>query len=292
MKNSKYQFKKNKSIYYFEYKNAFIEYCQSKYNDCINSKQKYNFYFSFDYGESWYHINDFKEHRQIIQNQKKVSPNKIEEEEKMLDCESTNESEEGISILSILGFAFILWVGLSLYNKKVEKISFINNLNGRIFGWNSGLVRKGSLHEILNKNKLHNGYSKNSYKANSTHRVETNSDKPVYESKQNESGFDVANDINNKNSNNCTAIEDKCLLIWMNNINDIYNRLKYVNRLPQSQQDSFENIKLGIEALACFSQINNLEYIMKNNCSAEYENYKKAVIILILFKMGKEGLSN
>jgi hypothetical protein len=69
MNNSKYEFKasENSEPALFQNKAVFIEYCQTRYNDCFNSPRKYNFYFSYDTGKCSFHINEFKTHRLTIQ---------------------------------------------------------------------------------------------------------------------------------------------------------------------------------------------------------------------------------
>jgi hypothetical protein len=46
-------------------------------------------------------------------------------------------------------YGVLIYVGLSFINKEFKKIGFINEFNGRVFGWNSIAVRAGSLQKSI-----------------------------------------------------------------------------------------------------------------------------------------------
>ena len=142
MKN-KYQFKLGTNQSTFDKKNDFIDYCQARYNDTNASERTYEFYFSYDHGQHWHHISEFKYLRQSIQNEKNIQESSNKDQ--------TAESKgNGKSWFDYLAYVFIIWIGLTALNKEFTKIGFINELNGRIFGWDSPLVRAGSLKEKMN----------------------------------------------------------------------------------------------------------------------------------------------
>jgi uncharacterized protein (TIGR02145 family) len=74
--NKKFLFSTNGAIQTFYKKNDFIEHCQKMFNQIGESKKKEEFLFSYDGGQNWYSINDFKLLRQTIQNEKYTAPDK------------------------------------------------------------------------------------------------------------------------------------------------------------------------------------------------------------------------
>jgi hypothetical protein len=74
--NKKFLFSANGAIQTFYKKNDFIEHCQKMFNQIGESKKKEEFLFSYDGGQNWYSINDFKLLRQTIQNEKYTAPDK------------------------------------------------------------------------------------------------------------------------------------------------------------------------------------------------------------------------
>ncbi len=67
---SKYQFRERGQDYSFENKNVFINHCQHKYQKSLNYSNPSEYY-SYDFGETWNLISNFKSERQTIQNEKK-----------------------------------------------------------------------------------------------------------------------------------------------------------------------------------------------------------------------------
>jgi hypothetical protein len=67
---SKYQFRERGQDYSFENKNDFINYCQHNYQKSLHNSNPSQYY-SYDFGETWRLISDFKSERQTIQNEKK-----------------------------------------------------------------------------------------------------------------------------------------------------------------------------------------------------------------------------
>lgn len=139
---NKYQFKTKDSIKTFDTKNEFIEHCQARYNDSFNSRRTFGFYFSYDYGRNWYPIQDFKGLRQTIQNEKKSE---------FFNSNSTKHTASSFNWIGSVVILFFIWLGLSYFNVKIDKIDFVNEFNGRVFGWNSKFVTEGSLNELLNQ---------------------------------------------------------------------------------------------------------------------------------------------
>jgi hypothetical protein len=79
----KYLVKNNNEEFYFDKKNDFIIYCQSQYNDwykihtqnknsSYNKLQNIEITFSYDGGQTWNDIAEFKNERQSIQNEKVI----------------------------------------------------------------------------------------------------------------------------------------------------------------------------------------------------------------------------
>ena len=157
--NNKYLFKIENDENSFATKNEFIDYCQARYNDCLRSGRKYNFYFSYDSGRTWYHISDFKELRQTIQNERRQSLLKFKDP-------ATKKSDGGVAsdrgvsnnsngkavLFNYFAYGFAIWVGLTILNKEVKMIGFINKINGNVFGWDSKFVRNDGSREKMENN--------------------------------------------------------------------------------------------------------------------------------------------
>ena len=142
MKN-KYQYKTKDSIRAFDTKNEFIEFCQSRYNDSFNSRHNYNFYFSYDYGQTWHPIKDFKSLRPTIQNEKKSD---------FFSSNPSSNTAKSVNWLGTVVIFFSIWTVLTILNDRVKKISFINNFNGFVFGWDSRFVRNDGSREKMENN--------------------------------------------------------------------------------------------------------------------------------------------
>lgn len=67
---SKYQFREQGRENSFENKNVFINHCQHKYQKSLHYSNP-TWYYSYNFGETWNHISNFKSDRQTIQNEKK-----------------------------------------------------------------------------------------------------------------------------------------------------------------------------------------------------------------------------
>jgi hypothetical protein len=133
---NKYQFKTKDSIKTFDTKNEFIEHCQARYKDSFNSRRTFGFYFSYDYGRNWYPIQDFKELRQTIQNEKKSE---------FFYSNSTKHTASSFNWIGSVVILFFIWIVLTILNDGVKKIDFVNNFNGFVFGWDSRFVRDSQL---------------------------------------------------------------------------------------------------------------------------------------------------
>jgi hypothetical protein len=147
----KYLVKNNNEEFYFDKKNDFIIYCQSQYNDwykihtqnknsSYNKLQNIEITFSYDGGQTWNDIADFKHVRQLIQNEKKLtSP--------LENNDSSEKTNSGNSWFTYLSIIFFIWCALSFLNVKVKRIGFINDFNTSVFGRESKLVRPSGINK-------------------------------------------------------------------------------------------------------------------------------------------------
>ena len=129
---SKYQFRERGKDYSFENKNVFINHCQHKYQKSLHFSNPSEYY-SYDFGETWNLISDFKSERQTIQNEKKP-----QEENRNHSTKSESKSGWGTYLIYVLA----IWGGLSLINNKVTPIGFVNKINTELFGSNSNKINK------------------------------------------------------------------------------------------------------------------------------------------------------
>ncbi len=143
MKQSKYQFNQSGTIANFRKKNEFIDYCQSRYNDCINSRRTYDYYFSFDYGNNWHSIEDFKSLRQTIQNEKSESNTA-----KPTEINHKIEEKESTGFFTYILYALAIWGGLSLINKNIHKIDFVDSINSNLFKSKKNSIANGNNNEL------------------------------------------------------------------------------------------------------------------------------------------------
>jgi hypothetical protein len=141
MTKKKYQYREQGSETTFDKKNDFINFCQEKYQESLKLSSTTVRYYSYDFGETWNPISNFKSDRQNIQNEKKPQSQS-----------DTNHTPQKTNWFTYLIYLFFIWLGLSYFNVKIDKIGFVNEFNGRVFGWDSKFVRVGSLNEILNQN--------------------------------------------------------------------------------------------------------------------------------------------
>jgi hypothetical protein len=137
----KYRYREQGSETTFDKKNDFINFCQEKYQESLKLSSTTVRYYSYDFGETWNPISNFKSDRQNIQNEKKPQSQS-----------DTNHTPQKTNWFTYLIYLFFIWLGLSYFNVKIDKIGFVNEFNGRVFGWDSKFVRVGSLNEILNQN--------------------------------------------------------------------------------------------------------------------------------------------
>jgi hypothetical protein len=148
----KYLVKNNNEEFYFDKKNDFIIYCQSQYNDwykihtqsknsSYNKLQNIEITFSYDGGQTWNDIADFKHVRQLIQNEKKLTSS-------LQNNDSSEKTNSGNSWFTYLSIIFFIWCALSFLNVKVKRIGFINDFNTSVFGRESKLVRPNSFNKI------------------------------------------------------------------------------------------------------------------------------------------------
>jgi hypothetical protein len=135
---SKYQFRERGKDYSFENKNVFINHCQHKYQKSLYYSNPSEYY-SYDFGETWNLISNFKSERQTIQNEKKPQ-NEIRNH----STKSESKSGWGTYLIYVLS----IWGGLSLINNKVTPIGFVNKINTELFGSNSNLTNKNN-QEVL-----------------------------------------------------------------------------------------------------------------------------------------------
>lgn len=68
--SNKYQFRERGKENHFQIKNDFINYCQNQYNESLKLRKAPDNYYSYDFGQTWNHISNFKSERQTIQNEK------------------------------------------------------------------------------------------------------------------------------------------------------------------------------------------------------------------------------
>ena len=131
---SKYQFRERGQDYSFENKNVFINHCQHKYQKSLHYSNPSEYY-SYDFGETWNLISDFKSERQTIQNEKKP-----QNESRNHSTKSESKSGWGTYLIYVLS----IWGGLSLINNKVTPIGFVNKINTELFGSNSNSTNKNN----------------------------------------------------------------------------------------------------------------------------------------------------
>jgi hypothetical protein len=137
---SKYQFRERGKDYSFENKNVFINHCQHKYQKSLHFSNPSEYY-SYDFGETWNLISDFKSERQTIQNEKKP-----QNENRNHSTKSESKSGWGTYLIYVLA----IWGGLSLINNKVTPIGFVNKINTELFGSNSNSTNKNNQEVVPN----------------------------------------------------------------------------------------------------------------------------------------------
>ena len=137
---SKYQFRERGKDYSFENKNVFINHCQHKYQKSLHFSNPSEYY-SYDFGETWNLISDFKSERQTIQNEKKP-----QEENRNHSSKSESKSGWGTYLIYVLA----LWGGLSLINNKVTPIGFVKKINTELFGSSSNSTNKNNQEVVPN----------------------------------------------------------------------------------------------------------------------------------------------
>ena len=152
---SKYQFRERGKDYSFENKNVFINHCQHKYQKSLHFSNPSEYY-SYDFGETWNLISDFKSERQTIQNEKKP-----QEENRNHSTKSESKSGWGTYLIYVLA----IWGGLSLINNKVTPIGFVNKINTELFGSSSNSTNKNN-QEVVPNNQNNNSSDGSSENAN------------------------------------------------------------------------------------------------------------------------------
>lgn len=121
--SSKYQIKTPNGNSFLPTKNDFINHCQSFYNDSLKSKKPLETHFSFDGGENWYDIKDFKALRQTIQNEKQINPNQVPKGKKSKS-----------SWLTIILWLLVIYGTMAVIDSNVTNISIYDSINTKLNG--------------------------------------------------------------------------------------------------------------------------------------------------------------